>query len=279
MVSTDWLQANLEADQLVVIDVRRTADYELDHIPDAVSEPFGAVGSAWVTQHDDLLLEVPESADLFATIGALGISTDSWVVIVTGVNPEEPEAYGLAAATRVADTLIYAGVTDVAILDGGHAKWVANGLPTTVEEPAVTPVTYDGTVNDSMFVSAEYVQSRIGRAVILDARDPEVYFGAAEDQFADKLGHIPSARSLPAPWLWYAEDNTYADSKTLSAMVSDVVGPWKNQEIIVYCSVGGYASSWWFVLSQMLGYKNVRFYDGSAEEWVRDREMVAYRWY
>jgi thiosulfate/3-mercaptopyruvate sulfurtransferase len=75
---------------------------------------------------------------------------------------------------------------------------------------------------------------------------------------------------------------TYKDKKIIEAMASGVIGrpsrP-RDKEIIVYCSVGGYASSWWFVLTQVLGYNNVKFYDGSAQEWVmKGYNMVPYKW-
>jgi thiosulfate/3-mercaptopyruvate sulfurtransferase len=76
-------------------------------------------------------------------------------------------------------------------------------------------------------------------------------------------------------------DGTYAyrDKSTLGAMASGVIGKHRDKEIIVYCGVGGYASSWWFVLTQVLGYDNVRIFDGSAQEWVMKKyDMVPYQW-
>jgi thiosulfate/3-mercaptopyruvate sulfurtransferase len=226
---------------------------------------------------DDLLLEVPDVADLFNVIGSAGIRRDSLVVIVTTTaNPPDPP-YPLANATRVADTLIYAGVKNVAILDGGYPKWKAEDKPTDTEVPNVIPVTYRGRVNEEMFVSIEYVRRHIGRVLIIDARDADVYFGVTIEPFADKAGHIPGAKSLPTPWMWKS-DGTYKDPEILGAMASGVMGGHKAKEIIVYCGVGGYASSWWFVLTQVLGYENVKLYDGAAQEWVRYYDMVPYQW-
>jgi thiosulfate/3-mercaptopyruvate sulfurtransferase len=128
-----------------------------------------------------------------------------------------------------------------------------------------------------MFVPAAYVQKRGGEAVIIDARDAVVYDGGVTEPFADKPGHIPGARSLPAPWIWNENPDgtyTYKDSKTLLTMASGVIGDPGSQEIIVYCGVGGYASSWWFVFTQALGYQNVKIYDGAAQEWVKHYDMV-----
>lgn len=289
IVSTDWLAATSQLVNMIIIDIRSPADYDAGHIPGAINEPFvtafdpctGPTSNWIVGSADCLWLEVPKVNDLFATIGNLGITPDSQVVIVTAPNPKEPPFFGLANGTRVADTLIYAGVKNVAILDGGYPKWVAQGRPTTKEVPALNAVVYRGEVDQAMLVPADYVQQQRGDAVIIDARDVAVYFGAVVEPFADKAGHIPMAKSLPAPWIWdWNPDGayTYKDPQTLATMASGVIGGSEtsgNQEIIVYCGVGGYASSWWYVLTQVLGYQNVKLYDGSAQDWVKQYDMAA----
>ncbi|MCL6478383.1 MAG: hypothetical protein K6T65_08195 [Peptococcaceae bacterium] len=277
VVSTDWLAANSGLKNLVIIDIRSADDYAKGHIAKAINVPFVVPTSAWITMRGDLLLELPNEAQLFETIGSCGITGDSLVVIVTTTATPPNPPYPLANATRVADTLIYAGIKNVAILDGGYAKWTAEGKPTTTEVPKVNKVTYKGNVNKEMFVSAEYVQKHMGSSVIIDARDANVYFGVKTEPFANKAGHIPTARSLPTPWMWN-EDGTYKQKAVLEEMASGVIDENKDKEIIVYCGVGGYASSWWFVLTQILGYENVKFYDGSAQDWVKNNFMVTYKW-
>jgi thiosulfate/3-mercaptopyruvate sulfurtransferase len=276
IVSTDWLAANSGLQGLVILDIRGGADYAAGHIPKAINVPFtDPFSSEWVVSDPNgLWLQLPEKAALFNTIGSRGIKKDSLVVIVTATG--DPP-YPLANATRVADTLIYAGVKNVAILDGGYPKWVTEGKPETTETPVVQPILYRAKVDEEMFVSIEYVRRHIGRVLIIDARDADVYFGVTIEPFADKAGHIPNARSLPTPWMWNS-DGTYKDTEILSAMASGVIARHEANEIIVYCGVGGYASSWWFVLTQVLGYKNVKIYDGSAQEWVRYYDMVPYQW-
>jgi thiosulfate/3-mercaptopyruvate sulfurtransferase len=203
-------------------------------------------------------------------------------VIVTAPNPGEPPFYGFANATRVALTLIYAGMKNVAILDGGYPKWVAEKKPTTTVLTNATSATYQAKVNKEMFVSVEYVRKHNERTVMNDARDADVYLGVTIEPFAPKEGHIPHARSLPTPWMWKLNpDGThvYKDQKTLRAMASDVIGRHRDKEIIVYCDAGGYASSWWFVLTQVLGYNNARIVDSSAQEWVKKGyDWIPYKW-
>jgi thiosulfate/3-mercaptopyruvate sulfurtransferase len=277
LVSTDWLLANSKLENLVILDVRGKKDFLEGHIPNAINVPFEVPVSEWIISKNDLLLELPEQAALFNTIGACGVNTKSLVVIVTTVaNPPDPP-YPLANATRVADTLIYAGVKNVAILDGGYPKWKKEGKTTSTQAPSVNKAVYQSKTNKAMFVSREYVQKHIGKSLLIDARDADVYFGVMMEPFANKAGHIPSAKSLPAPWMW-KPDGTFRDTKMLRAIASGVIGKDKAKEIIVYCGVGGYASSWWFVLTQVLGYPNVKIYDGAAQEWVRYHDMVPYHW-
>ena len=288
IVSTDWLYANSQLENLVIIDIRGPGDYAAGHIPGSINEPFATAfdpctgpSSNWVIGTKDCIwLELPATDDLLSTIGKLGITPDSRVVIVTAPNPKEPPFYGLANATRVADTLIYAGVANVAILDGGYPKWVSEGRATTKQVPAHKSVTYRAKVNKAMIVSTDYVHMHMSDAVIIDARDANVYSGLAIEPFTDKAGHIPNAKSLPAPWIWNQNPDgtyTYKDPKTLGEMASGVIGKSadpRSREIIVYCGVGGYASSWWFVLTQVLGYQNVKIYDGAAQEWARSYDMI-----
>ena len=285
IVSTKWLVASMHLKDLVIIDIRSRDAYAAGHIPGSINEPFvtafdpctGPTSNWIIGSKDCLWLELPDANDLMRTIGKLGITGDSRVVIVTAPNPKEPPYFGLANATRVADTLIYAGVANVAILDGGYPKWAAEGRATNTEVPALSSVTYQAAVNEAMFVPINDVKKRMSDAIIIDARDAVVYVGTVTEPFAEKPGHIPNAKSLPAPWIWNENPDgtyTYKDTKTLGTMASGVVGDPGSQEIIVYCGVGGYASSWWFVFTQALGYQNVKIYDGAAQEWVKHYDMV-----
>jgi thiosulfate/3-mercaptopyruvate sulfurtransferase len=304
LVSTTWLYENSGAENLVILDVRTAAEYAAGHIANAINVPFEVPISAWIAMRENLILEMPDDASLFNVIGANGITHDSRIVIVTTIDTPPVPPYSPAGGTRVAATLIYAGLKNVAILDGGFPKWQAEGKPVTTALPAVTPVTYYGEIRREMIVSIDYVKSHLNRVVLLDNRDADVYFGIKVEPFAPKAGHIPSARSLPTPWMWN-EDGTYKPADVLSAMAfgviagyfpthytgsRDIMEPgasvscktmelYEGKEIIVYCGVGGYASSWWYVLTQILNYKHVKLFDGSAQEWVQTYDMVKYTWY
>lgn len=271
IVSAAWLESNLELDDSVVLDVRTTPEYGAGHIPNSISVPFDTPLSAWVTQRDGLLLELPEATDLFSTFSAAGITRHS-VVVIVGSTGQPP--YPQAGATRAAVTLMYAGVKHVSILNGGHPRWVAERRAVTATAPVVVPSDYAAALADDMFVDLDYVAGRIGLSTIVDARDTAVYSGEVAEPWADKAGHIPKAVSLPAPSMWNA-DGTYKDRCELQEMVDGALGgTGHDDEVIVYCGVGGYASAWLFTLTRVLGYNNVKMYDGSAQEWVRSHDMV-----
>lgn len=271
IVSCDWLESQVEAGTVTVIDVRTATEYAAGHIRGSVNLPLEVPESAWATTRDDLTMELPGIVDLSRALGTAGVTRESKIVLVTSL--AEPP-YPQANATRAADTLFYAGVKRVSILDGGYPAWVARGKAVTTQVPAVTPRPFLALVDHSIFVDREYVHAKIGSSLIIDARDAAVYSGQVVEPWAEKAGHIPSAISLPSPLIWNA-DGTYKSKIELKNLVTAAIGDReKDDEIIVYCGVGGYASSWWFVLSEILGFDNVKFYDGAAQDWVRYYDMV-----
>lgn len=289
IVSTNWLKGNLHRKNLVVLDVRKPELYSAGHIPGAINVPEGEwyVNDPFTVPFSTPWMELPPEEELFELVGDVGITSDSPVVVVGStsgsLNPMTPLAlYGVAGTDRVAITLLYAGVRNVAILDGGYEKWVADGYSTESGTVTPTPVTYMGEVDETMFVSIEYVENRIGESVIVDARDPEVYCGDVHEPWNTQDGHIPTAKNLPAPELFNIKEDgagnavyiTYKKMGTLKEMVSNAVGNNKNKEIIAYCGVGGYSSAAYFVLSEMLEYINVKIYDGSAQEWTWQEKLV-----
>ncbi|MCS7114401.1 MAG: rhodanese-like domain-containing protein [Candidatus Bathyarchaeota archaeon] len=290
IVSTAWLNANLRLTNLVVLDIRSPDLYNAGHIPGAINvpdylwyanPPFGEK-APW--------MEMPPEDYLFELIGNASITRDSIVVVVGGTSgplaPIPLALYSTAGITRVAITLLYAGIENVCILDGGYDKWVADRYSTETTPRMPTPKTYSGTVKKGMIVSKQYVASKVGQSIIVDSRDAEVYLGFIQEPWTARVGHIPTARSFPTPWLWNLNLNatgtgvnyaTYKDVNVLETFANCIIGADKTKEIIIYCGVGGYASTMYFVLSEVLNYKDVKIYDGSAQEWTADLQLpVAY---
>lgn len=272
LVTTEWLAGHLDRPDLVLVDVRASAEYAAGHIVGAVSLPFAMPVSAWTSTSRGLLMEPPAEAELSATLGNAGIDRNSYVIVINNTElAGVPPSYPRAQTARVAVTLLYAGVREVAILDGGMQKWSREHRALSTDAVTPTPVTFNGRRQSDLFVSKEQVAADIGdrSKVLIDARDATVYDGTVVEPYAPVAGHIPGALSLPAPQLWN-DDGTFKSREDLRALVTRVLGRKPAKQIIVYCGVGGYASGDWYVLSEILGYHNVKLYDGSAQEWVAD---------
>jgi thiosulfate/3-mercaptopyruvate sulfurtransferase len=266
IVSVDWLEKNLANPKVVILDVRKVEDYKAGHIPGAVNAFYGS----WAVKRGDLLNELPATDDLFDTIGAAGIDANSIVVIV-GPTDAVPNQFDM---TRVAWTLKYAGVNNVAILNGGQNQWVKAGKAVSTDAVKAKSKAYRGKLDRGLFVNKEYVMSRLGKAVILDTRAPAFYQGKEKLPFVPKLGRIKGAVNLPVGQL-YTPEGLYKDEAALLALATAAVGADKTKEIIAYCDTGKTCTGWTFVLTDLFGYQDVKVYDGSSMEWLKDPNAPA----
>jgi len=259
IVSTDWLEQNLA--KVTVVDVRKVEEYKAGHIPGAINVFYGT----WAIKRGDLLNELPADDDLRDIISSAGIQPDTHVVVVSKTDAPTDRI----DATRVAWTLKYAGVDNVSVLSGSYNKWVADKKPVSTEPVKPRSKPYRGKFNKDYIIKKSDVMITLGKAVIVDVREPDFYNGKKKLDFVAKLGHIKGAVNLPTS-LMYQKDGTYKSREELAAIASPVVGTDASKEIIVYCDTGKFCSAWWFMLHELLGYKNAKVYDGSMMEWTRD---------
>jgi thiosulfate/3-mercaptopyruvate sulfurtransferase len=281
IVSTEWLEDNIDNPDLVLLDVREPDFYAAGHIPGSINvSPLGSFFLCLMDPECGLWMEVPPVDDLFTTIGNAGITANSTVVVIprtVGSPILGPAEFGITMAARVSMTLIYAGVENVAMLDGGYAKWETEGKATSTDPVVPTAVEYSGEVDEAVFVSKDYVESKIGNSTLLDTREADTYFGMKPDPTSQRAGHIPTSKVLPAPWFWATDADeagymTWKDTSAIREIALTVLGEAGDEEIIIYCGVGGYASPVYYVLTEVIGYTNVKFYDGSMQEWTADPE-------
>jgi thiosulfate/3-mercaptopyruvate sulfurtransferase len=258
-VSTDWLGKNLTIPGLLIIDIRNATDYGKNHIPNAINVSI----NSWAINRNGLLRELPATQDLLGLMGSIGLRDDSKVVVAgKGISD-----FDRADAIRAAWTLLVAGVKNVSVLDGGFSKWLDEKKAVTAEQPRLQPGDYRGKINLSALAAKKYLLSKIGKSVVVDNRTPELFFGMTTESWAPKPGHIKSATNLPAPWAFQPNGLLRSQSE-LESMANNVIGTNKTKEVITYCGVGAYASVWSYILTELLGYKNVKVYDGSMQEWV-----------
>jgi thiosulfate/3-mercaptopyruvate sulfurtransferase len=260
LVSTDWLAEHLsDPDVAVVESDEDVLLYEVGHIP-------GAVKVDWHTDLNDPVTRDYIDGERFAALlGGLGIGRDTTVVIYGDKN-NWWAAYALWVFTLF-------GHEDVRLLDGGRAKWIAEGRPVTTERPQRTPVEYPVVERDDSGVRAfkDDVLAHLGKPLI-DVRSPAEYSGERTtapdypEESALRAGHIPTAQSVP--WARAAaEDGTFKDRQSLEGIYQDEAGVTPGDEVIAYCRIGERSSHTWFVLTHLLGYENVKNYDGSWTEW------------
>ncbi len=260
LVSTEWVEANLDTPGLVIVESNEDVLlYETGHIP-------GAVKIDWHTELNDPVERDFLKSEAFAKLAsAKGISRDSTVVFY-GDKSNWWAAYALWVFTLF-------GHKDVRLMDGGRAKWHEEGRPVTTETVSPTTTNYPVVDRDDMMNRAyrDDVLLHLGKPLI-DVRSPEEYSGERTEipgypsESSLRGGHIPSAASVP--WARAAApDATFKTRAELDAIYRDEVGLAEGDDVITYCRIGERSSHTWFVLKYLLGFKNVRNYDGSWTEW------------
>ncbi|MEY3676910.1 MAG: hypothetical protein RL351_137 [Actinomycetota bacterium] len=260
LVSTEWLAQNLDLDNLVIVESDEDVLlYEVGHIP-------GAVKIDWHTDLNDPVLRDYVSDEAFAALlSSKGISRDTTVVIY-GDKSNWWASYALWVFK------LY-GHPDVRLLDGGRDKWIAEGRELTKAEPAVASANYPVIPRDDSTLRAfrDDVLKHWGNPLI-DVRSPEEYSGerthmpAYPEEGALRGGHIPTAASVP--WAKaVGEDGTFRTRAELEKVYLDGAGLKPGDNVIAYCRIGERSSHTWFALNYLLGFKNVRNYDGSWTEW------------
>jgi thiosulfate/3-mercaptopyruvate sulfurtransferase len=261
VVSTDWLEKNLANPDLVILDVRKVEDYKAGHIPGAVSAFYGS----WAIKKGELLNELPAADDIADVIGGAGIGKQSLVVIV-GKTEKTPDQFDM---TRVAWTLKYAGVNNTAILSGGQDQWVREKRTVSQEMVKAKAKPFKAEWNKSLFVDKAYMQAKLGKAVIVDTRAPNFYEGKEKLPFVPKMGRIKGAVNLPVGAI-FTKEGLYKDKTELAALAAKAVGSDLDKEMLLYCDTGKTCTAWAFIMTEMLGYKDVKLYDGSTMEWLAD---------
>lgn len=261
VVSTDWLAGNDKDPKMVIVDIRKIEDYKAGHVPKAVN----IIYNTWAITEGKLRNQVPPIDDLADIMNSAGITADSKVVIVgnTDIPPNRSNI------TRVAWTLEYAGVENVAVLDGGWEKWIAEKKPVSTDSVKPQASNFQLKIHKNMQVTKDGVKAAIGKEIIVDAREPDFYEGKKKLDFVARAGRIKGAVNLPS-MAAYNPNGTLKGKKELANMAAKAVGGDLNKNIIVYCDTGRLASVWAYLLRDVLGYKNVRMYDGSLEEWMAD---------
>ena len=261
LVSTEWVaQHGSDANvRLIEVDVDTSA-YEQGHIA-------GAVGWNWQSQlQQPVKRDLASKEEIEQLLGSSGIGNDTTVVLY-GDNNNWFAAWAFWQ-------LKYYGHPDVRIMNGGRAKWGAEGRPLTTDVPSPTSTTYTASEGDqSIRAYRDEVLSLVnaGSISLVDVRSPAEFSGELlapanlPQEGSQRGGHIPGAANIP----WgqaVDEDGTFKSADALRDLYGGN-GIDGSRETIAYCRIGERSSHTWFVLTQLLGMENVRNYDGSWTEW------------
>ncbi|MGB0731289.1 MAG: sulfurtransferase [Miltoncostaeaceae bacterium] len=262
LVTTEWLAAHLDDPGLVVAESDEDVLlYDTGHIP-------GAVKIDWHADLNDPLTRDYVDADGFAALmSAKGITPDTTIVFYGDQN-------NWWAAYALWVTSLF-GHADVRLLDGGRKKWMDEGRPMTTDVPSPAPAEYPVTARDDSVIRAyrEQVLAHIGNGKLVDVRSPGEYSGELlhmadyPQEGALRGGHIPTAANVPWRRAANEDDGTFLPVDALRAIYQDEIGLGMGDDVIAYCRIGERSSHTWFVLTHLLGFDNVRNYDGSWVEW------------
>ena len=261
LVDADWVQAHLHDPKvrLIEVDVDTTA-YDQGHIP-------GAIAYNWQKELQDQVVRAPLSKEhLEELLGRAGVSNDTTIVLY-GDNNNWFAAWALWI-------LKYYGHQDVRLLDGGRVKWLADKREITTDVPSYPASTYHaGSPDTGIRALRDQVLNWLGREniALVDVRSPGEYSGELlapanlPQEGAQRGGHIPGAANIP--WSQAVQaDGTFKPADELRSLYGSK-GVTPDKEVVAYCRIGERSSHTWFVLQYLLGYPQVRNYDGSWTEW------------
>jgi thiosulfate/3-mercaptopyruvate sulfurtransferase len=261
LVTTDWLAEHLGDADLVVAEVDENPDlYEEGHIP-------GAVKLHWRDDlQDPVERDIVDKETFERVLGERGIGNDTSVVLYGDKN-------NWFAAYAYWYLKVY-GHRDVRILDGGRQKWIDEGRELTTDVPSPSPQSYSAQDRDeSIRAYRDQVREGLerGSSSLVDVRSPGEYAGdliappGYEQEGAQRAGHIPTAVSIP----WASavnDDGTFKSADELKELYGGK-GVSADKPVTAYCRIGERSAHTWFVLRELLGYEDVRNYDGSWTEW------------
>ena len=260
LVSTDWVAQHRNDPHVRIVEVDvDTAAYDQGHVP-------GALGWNWTTELcDTLVRDIVPKQKLEELLGRSGVTPQTTIVLYGDNN-------NWFAAWAFWQLKVY-GHEDVRLMNGGRKKWLAEGRDLETETTRPASVTYKAKDPDfSIRALLPEVQAAYKRSdsVLVDVRSPQEFTGEilappGLPETCQRGGHIPGAKSIP----WGKacnDDGTFKSREELEALYGGQ-GVTSDKNVIAYCRIGERSSHTWFVLKYLLGFQNVRNYDGSWTEW------------
>ena len=264
LVDAQWLAQRLDHPDVRILEIGDREQYDVGHLPQAVFVD-------WIKDITDSVL--PERYNILsreqfeALLSRLGIQRDTTVVVY--------DAFEGRLATRMFWTLRFYGHQPVKILDGGEQAWLRARRNLVTDVPNITPTNYRIEASEpTLGADRQFIRSRMGqsRFVLIDGRPVDQYTGKLPGRVYHtgkehaRRGHIP--RAVNIPW----QENLAADGtfKSVSELrnLYNRHGVTPAATVVTYCNEGLHAAHPWFVLTELLGQRDVRVYDDSLSEWA-----------
>ena len=260
LVDTNWVDQHKNDPKVRVaeVDYDPTANYELGHVP-------GSVLIDWKADiNDPVTRNIVTKQACESLLQRVGVNDDTTLVLYGDFNN-----WFAAFAFWV---FKYYGYKDVRLMNGGRKKWLEEDKPVTKDIPSHAKGNFKASEPDSSIrVFLKYVRDTLGSKILVDVRGPKEFTGEIlappeyPTEHAQRGGHIPGAVNIP----WgqaVNEDGTFKSADELQKLYQSK-GVAADKEVISYCRIGERSSHTWFVLKYLLGYPNVKNYDGSWTEW------------
>ena len=263
LVSTDWVASHLEDPGIRIVESNEDPLlYSTGHIP-------GAVEVDWTRDLNDPVRRDYLGRDGFeALMRRIGASNDTTVVFYGDRNNWW--------ATYAFWVFQLFGHDKAKIMDGGRIKWVNEKRPLSKDAPSYPASGYKAGERDDKRIRAfrdQVLEHVKGKRPLVDVRSPAEYTGERlhmpeyPNEGALRGGHIPGAANIPWAKAVNPDDGTFKPAADLRALYENEAKLKANDDVVVYCRIGERSSHTWFVLTHLLGYKQVRNYDGSWTEW------------
>jgi thiosulfate/3-mercaptopyruvate sulfurtransferase len=262
LTDTHWVENHLKDGNVRIaeVDYDPRANYELGHIP-------GSVLFDWKRDiNDPISRNILSKQSCEELLQRFGINNDTILILYGDFNN-----WFAAFAFWV---FKYYGYRDVKIMDGGRKKWLEEDRPLSKEVPNYPKGNFKASEpDDNIRVFMNYVKETLGKKdkALVDVRSPKEFTGEIlappeyPTEHAQRGGHIPGAANIP--WSQAVNDDGTFKSVDELKKLYDAKGIIPDKEIITYCRIGERSSHTWFVLKYLLGYPNVKNYDGSWTEW------------
>ena len=255
LLSPAELQAKLSDTNVRVIDIRDPKSYAANHIPGAVSAPYGA----WRGPASNPG-ELPALPKLTTLVQSLGLTPSTHAVIVSS----GADATDFGASARVYWTLKVLGLKELSVLNGGLKGWTTAGLPQNNQAVKVAASSFQPQIDQTLVATKEELVARVkaGDAALIDARPADFFKGDTRHVAASVPGTLEGAVNVEHS-KWFAPGSATFVSPEQAQKVAAASSIDPAKETVSFCNTGHWAATNWFAMSEVLGQKNVKLYAGS----------------